>query len=250
MAEPLLAAQGLHKRFGGVVANAGIDFDLKPREVHAVIGPNGGGKTTFLAQLSGEITPDAGHVFLAGEDVTGLSVPQRVRRGLARSYQVTSVFPGFTILENVGFGVRARQGTAGRMWRSGAFTAEETEVANAILRRAGLLGRSGVDVAALSHGEHRQLEIAIALSTQPKVLLLDEPLAGLGVDESRRMVDLIGALAGPHAIVLVEHDMDAVFALADRITVLVEGKVIASATPEEIREDPLVRQAYLGESAP
>lgn len=247
LAEPLLVARGLTKRYGGLVANAGIDFDLRPREVHAVIGPNGGGKTTLLGQLMGEIEPDAGTIALTGADITALAVPERVLRGLARSYQVTSVFPGFTVLENVAFGLRARRRTTSRFWRAARTGGELGEAAAAILRRVGLSGRSGVDAAVLSHGEQRQLEIAIALSTTPKVLLLDEPLAGLGVDEGRRMVDLIASIAGPIAIVLVEHDMDAVFALADRITVLVDGAVIASAAPDAIREDPLVRTAYLGE---
>ncbi len=249
MADPLLVARGLAKRFGGIIANAGIDLDLMPRELHAVIGPNGGGKTTLLGQLTGEVTPDAGSVTLVGRDVTHLSVPERVALGLARSYQITSVFPGFSVLENVAFGMRARNGTASRMWRSAAIAGEFADAAAAILRRVGLSGRSGVDAAALSHGEHRQLEIAIVLSSAPKVLLLDEPLAGLGVDESRRMVDLIASLSGPLAIVLVEHDMDAVFALADRITVLVDGKGIASGTPEAIRDDAAVRTAYLGEGS-
>jgi branched-chain amino acid transport system ATP-binding protein len=249
VAAPVLVGRGLHKRFGGVVANAGIDFELRPREVHAVIGPNGGGKTTLLGQLMGEIPPDLGSVAFAGGDITGLTVPERVMRGLARSYQVTSVFPGFTVLENVAFGMRARRRISSRFWRLASTGGELGEAAAAILRRVGLSGRSGVDAAVLSHGEQRQLEIAIALSTNPKVLLLDEPLAGLGLDEGRRMVDLIAGLAGPIAVVLVEHDMDAVFALADRVTVLVDGAVIATGTPTAIRDDRLVRAAYLGESA-
>ena len=249
LAEPLLTARGLKKSFCGVVANASIDFDLRPREVHAVIGPNGGGKTTLLGQLMGEILPDAGSVRLGGIDVTAMSVPERVMRGLARSYQVTSVFPGFTVLENVAFGLRARRRISSRLWRSASTGGELGEAAAAILRRVGLSGRSGVDAAVLSHGEHRQLEIAIALSTSPKVLLLDEPLAGLGVDEGRRMVELIADIRGPVAIVLVEHDMEAVFALADRVTVLVDGAAIASGAPDSIRDDRLVKAAYLGEDA-
>ena len=250
MAEPLLEARSVSKHFGGVAANVGIDFALHARQLHAVIGPNGGGKTTFLSQLFGEIAPDSGQVLLNGKDVTRSPVPERVKRGLARSYQVTSVFPGFSVLENVAFGIRARTDTASRLWRSAGLNVAEGDVAAALLRRVGLSGRSGADAASLSHGEQRQLEVALALSTTPKVLLLDEPLAGLGLDESRRMVDLISTLAGPLAIVLVEHDMDAVFALADRVTVLVEGRVVASAAPAEIRDDPLVQRAYLGEGHP
>lgn len=250
MADALLEARALSKRFGGVAANTGIDFTLLPREVHAVIGPNGAGKTTFLSCLFGEVTPDAGQVLLNGTDVTRMSVPERVRHGLARSYQVTSVFPGFSVLENLAFGIRARTGTASRLWRKAVLDAREMDLAAAMLRRVGLSGRSGAEVASLSHGEHRQLEVALALSTTPRVLLLDEPLAGLGIDESRRMVDLLSTLPGQVSIVLVEHDMDAVFALADRITVLVEGRVIASAPPADVRDDPLVQRAYLGEGQP
>ena len=249
MTDPLLAATGLHKRFGSVVANAGIDFELRPREVHAVIGPNGGGKTTLLGLLTGELRPESGTVRICGQDCTYLSVAKRARLGLAKSYQISSVFPGFTVLENLAFGLRARNGTSSRFWRPAGLDGDAGDAAAAILRRVGLAGRSSIDAADLSHGEHRQLEIAIALSTGPKVLLLDEPLAGLGPDESRRMIELIAGLAGPPApiaIVLVEHDMDAVFALSDRVTVLAEGAVVARGTPREIRDDAKVRESYLG----
>lgn len=250
MTDAALQARAVSKRFDGIAANVAVDFDLNAGEVHAIIGPNGAGKTTFLSALAGEVTPDSGRILLNGSDVTHLGVPQRVRRGLARSYQVTSVFPGFSVLENLAFGIRARTGTASRLWRKAVLDADELDVASALLRRVGLVGRSGADAGGLSHGEQRQLEVALALSTTPKVLLLDEPLAGLGIEESRRMVDLISTLPTTLSVVLVEHDMDAVFALADRITVLVEGHVVASASPADVRDNPLVQRAYLGEGHP
>ncbi|HEY7457891.1 MAG TPA: ABC transporter ATP-binding protein [Xanthobacteraceae bacterium] len=247
MADALLAIEGLTKRFGGVVASDGIALDVRPGELHAVIGPNGAGKTTLIGELTGEVTPDAGRIYFDGADVTGLPVYTRSALGLARSFQVTSLFLNFTALDNVALAVQAQAGHSFRFWRKARDERALREPARAALDRVGLGNRAEVVAASLSHGEQRQLEIAMALANKPRLLLLDEPMAGLGADESARMVKLLRELKREFPILLVEHDMEAVFALADRITVLVYGRVIASDLPARVRANEEVRQAYLGE---
>jgi branched-chain amino acid transport system ATP-binding protein len=245
--EPLLKVGGLIKRFGGIVASDNIFLDVEDRELHAIIGPNGAGKTTLIGQLTGEIMPNAGRVEFCGIDITTLPVYRRSAIGLARSFQITSLFPDFTALDNVALAVQAHAGHSFHFWRSARYDPQLRQPARAALARVGLGERADALVASMSHGEHRQLELAMALATMPRLLLLDEPMAGLGPDESGRMVRMLRELKQELSILLIEHDMEAVFALADRISVLVYGRVIASGTPAEIRADPAVRQAYLGE---
>src|SRR4051812_7126007 len=247
MAEPLLQVEGLSKRFGGIRASDAITLDVKPGELHAVIGPNGAGKTTLIAQLSGQIAPDAGTVRFAGEDITSLAMFRRSALGLARSFQITSLFLELSALDNVALAVQAHAGHSFRFWRNASKENELREPARAALARVGLGARADWPASKLSHGEHRQLELAMALAGKPRVLLLDEPMAGMGPEESARMVTLLRELKRELAILLIEHDMEAVFALADRITVLVYGRVIASGSPADIRANAEVRQAYLGE---
>jgi branched-chain amino acid transport system ATP-binding protein len=247
VAESLLQIDGLTKRFGGVVASDNITLDVPRGELHAIIGPNGAGKTTLIGQLTGELTPDAGSIRFDGADITGLQVYQRSQLGLARSFQITSLFLDFTALDNVALAVQAHAGHSFRFWRNARSEPELREPARAALERVGLAGRAEALVANLSHGEHRQLEIAMALATRPRMLLLDEPMAGMGPDESARMVRTLRELKQELTILLIEHDMEAVFALADRITVLVYGRVIASDTPQAVRANTEVRDAYLGE---
>jgi len=243
----MLQIVDLSRRFGGIVASDRISFAIPEGELHAVIGPNGAGKTTLIGQLTGEIVPDAGRVLFAGHDITGLRVYRRSALGLARSFQITSLFRDFTTLDNVALAVQAHAGHSFRLWRDARHDPRLRDPARDVLRRAGLADRAEVMVSELSHGEQRQLEIAMALATRPRMLLLDEPMAGIGPEESARMVATLRELKRELTILLVEHDMEAVFALADRITVLVYGRVIASGLPEEIRADPEVRKAYLGE---
>ena len=247
MAETLLQIEGLTKRFGGVVPADAISLDIAPGEVHAVIGPNGAGKTTLIGLLSGELSPQRGRIRFAGADITWLPVYRRSRLGLARSFQMTSLFRGFTALDNVALAVQAHRGHSFRFWRDARAEDELREPARAALARVGLAERAGTHIERLSHGELRQLEIAMALATSPRLLLLDEPMAGLGRDESAQMVRMLRQLKGSMTILLVEHDMEAVFALADRLTVLVYGRIIASGDPQTIRSDAVVREAYLGE---
>jgi len=247
VAEPLLSVRGLRKRFGGLVATDGVDLDVAEGETLAVIGPNGAGKTTLIAQLSGDLAPDAGTIRFAGEDVTALPAPARSRRGFARSFQITSIFREFSALDNVALAVQAHAGHSFHFWRRAREERALREPARAVLAQVGLATRADVEAGALAHGEQRQLEIAMALATRPRLLLLDEPVAGMGTDESQRMVALLRTLRGRHTIVLVEHDMDVVFALADRISVMVYGRVIATGAPEAIRGNAEVRRAYLGE---
>jgi branched-chain amino acid transport system ATP-binding protein len=247
VADALLKIEGLTKRFGGVIASDNVVLDVLKGELHAIIGPNGAGKTTLIGQLAGEIVPDAGRIHFAGRDITALPVHGRSLMGLARSFQITSLFPQFTAIENVALAVQAHAGHSFRFWRDARTEAELREPARAALERVGLGHRANTMLASMSHGEHRQLELAIALASSPSMLLLDEPMAGLGADESARMVKTLRELKRELTILLIEHDMAAVFALADRITVLVYGRVIASGDPASIRANPEVRQAYLGE---
>jgi branched-chain amino acid transport system ATP-binding protein len=247
VADALLEIEDLSKRFGGVVASDAIALAVPQGELHAIIGPNGAGKTTLIGQLAGEIAPDAGRIRFAGRDITGLPIFRRSQLGLARSFQITSLFLDFTVLDNVALAVQAHAGHSFRFWRDARSQSELRAPARAALSRVGLAERGDVIVSNLSHGEHRQLEIAMALATAPRMLLLDEPMAGMGPDESARMVKTLRELKRELTILLIEHDMEAVFALADRITVLVYGRIIASGTPEAIRANAEVRQAYLGE---
>jgi len=243
----LLEVSGLVKRFGGLTATDGVDLTVEVGEVHAVIGPNGAGKTTLINQLSGELVPDAGTIRLAGRDVTAEPVFRRALAGVGRSYQITSVFPEFSVLINVVLAAQAHAGHSFSFWRPVAGEAELLTRAREALAQVGLASRADTPVAALAHGERRQLEMAMTLATHPKLLLLDEPMAGMSLAESERLVRLLASLKGRYGILLVEHDMDAVFKLADRITVLVYGRVIASGPPAAIRANPEVRAAYLGE---
>ena len=247
MAEPMLQIEDLSRRFGGIIASDQITFSIPEGELHAVIGPNGAGKTTLIGQLTGEIIPDGGRILFAGREITALPVYRRSALGLARSFQITSLFRDFTALDNAALAVQAHAGSSFRLWRNARRDPRLSEPARDALERVGLLDRQDIMVSELSHGEQRQLEIAMALATRPRMLLLDEPMAGMGPEESARMVSTLQVLKRTFTILLVEHDMEAVFALADRITVLVYGRVIASGTPGEIRADPEVRKAYLGE---
>ena len=243
-----LIAHGLSKSFGGLQAATDLSVSARRGEIHAVIGPNGAGKTTFVHMLSGFLRPDSGKIEFRGHDITDLSPAARVRRGLARSFQITSVFREFTVLENVLLPVQSRQGHSFRFWRPVLNDPTLLEPARALLEEVGLGDRAETVAGHLAHGEQRQLEIAIALATRPSFLLLDEPMAGMGPDENRALIDFLGELKTDHGMLLVEHDLDAVFALADRITVLVYGRVVASGSPDEIRKDAQVRNAYLGET--
>jgi branched-chain amino acid transport system ATP-binding protein len=247
MTAPLLRVEKLVKRFGALVVTDELSLDVRAGEMHAVIGPNGAGKTTFIHQLSGSLSSQAGRILFDDADITHLDMPQRVRRGLARSFQITSILPGQTVLANVALAVQARSGTSFRFMRAVDSEASLNDAAATILDRVGLGARMGVRAGSLSHGEKRLLEIAIAIATAPRLLLLDEPLAGLGQEEAQVCIKLLAALKREFSIVLVEHDMDAVFQLADRISVLVAGRVIATGTPDEIRANAAVRQAYLGD---
>jgi branched-chain amino acid transport system ATP-binding protein len=247
MTEPILRTLGLTKRFGGLVATDRLDLDVLRGEVHAVIGPNGAGKTTLVSQLIGELAPDAGRVEFDGRDITRLPSWRRALLGVSRSYQITSIFPEFSALENVALAAQAHDGHSFGSWRPAILEKRLTDPAVAALDEVGLSNKATALASALAHGERRQLEIAMALVSKPKLLLLDEPMAGMGRRESEFMVRLLGALKGRYTMLLVEHDMDAVFALADRITVLVYGRQIACAAPQDIRSSVEVRRAYLGE---
>jgi branched-chain amino acid transport system ATP-binding protein len=246
--EMLLQIEGLNKRFGGVIASDNVTLDIPEGELHAVIGPNGAGKTTLIGQLAGELAPDAGRIIFAGTDITALPVWRRSLLGLARSFQVTSLFPDFTALDNAALAAQAHAGHSFRFWKAARRERELREAAMTALDRVGMLDRAAARVFRLSHGEHRQIEIAMALATVPRLLLLDEPMAGLGPNESARMLALLQELKRQYTIVLIEHDMEAVFALADRLSVMVYGRVIATGAPDAIRANTQVRQAYLGEN--
>jgi branched-chain amino acid transport system ATP-binding protein len=249
MSKGILEVRDLVKSFGALRASDGIDLDVREGETHAIIGPNGAGKTTLMAQLAGEIRPDRGKVRFAGEDITALPASARARKGLARSFQITSIYPDFSAIENVMLAVQAQAGHSFRFWSPAREEPALRTPARAILEEVGLGSRSDARASNLAHGEQRALEIAMALACRPRLMLLDEPVAGMGAEETQRMIAFLSTLKGGKTIVLVEHDMDAVFSLADRISVLVYGRIIATGTPREIRANPEVRRAYLGEEA-
>ena len=247
MADPLLHVDRLVRRFGGILATDHVTLDVAQGELHAIIGPNGAGKTTLISQLTGHLAPHAGSISVAGRDITHLPAYRRCALGLARSFQITSLLLDFTAADNVALAAQAHQGHSFRFWADARKEKGLRDAAQAALQRVGLAERANVLVSKLSHGEQRELELAVALATKPQLLLLDEPMAGLGVTESARMVKLLQELRKEVTIVLVEHDMEAVFALADRITVLVYGRVIASGAPSDIRQNEEVKRAYLGD---
>ncbi|TFL14984.1 ABC transporter ATP-binding protein [Pusillimonas caeni] len=249
MSDYLLRTESLVKRFGGLLVTDSVSIDVRPGELHAIIGPNGAGKTTLINQLSGELAANSGSVLFAGENVTALGIHQRARRGLLRSYQITSIFEGFTVLENTVFAAMGAKEHAFRFWKPMLARQDLVDIARQALEVTSLEQLADTPAAELAYGQRRQLELAMALAAQPKVLLLDEPMAGMSAQESAGVVALLKRLKGSHTILLIEHDMDAVFALADRITVLVYGKAMFSGTPEEIRQHPEVKAVYLGDEA-
>ena len=241
-----MSVRGLTRRFGGLVAVSNVDIDLLVGEVHAVIGTNGAGKSTLINMLSGEIAASEGTIKLEGRDVTGMSQPQRAKHGIGRSYQRTNIFPKFTVLKNVRLAAQSRRQQPWRIFSQAMRQQWALDKARACIEEAGLSGKIDWVAGVLSHGEQRQLEIAMVLATDAQVMLLDEPLAGMGSDESARMVAVLKRLKPTRAILLVEHDMDAVFAVADTITVMVNGQVLESGTPAQIKSSVAVQQAYLG----
>ena len=249
MTEPLLSVQDLSKSYGALKVTQDVSLDVHEGQLHAIIGPNGAGKTTLISQLSGQLRPDSGRVVYAGQDITRLDMAGRVRLGLARSFQLTTLLPSFSVLENVALAVQAREGSSFRFLRPAASEQALNDQAMACLADVGLADRSRRLAGSLSHGEKRQLELAVALATQPRLLLLDEPLAGTGHEEAAHLVDMFGRLKNRVTMVLIEHDMDAVFALADIVSVLVYGQIVASGPPSDVRADVKVRAAYLGEEA-
>jgi len=250
MADVLLSVQSLAKRFGAVQASNDFSLDVAPGELHALIGPNGAGKTTALNQLSGELAPDSGQIYFDGRCITRLPVHRRAQLGLARSYQITSVFDHLTVQENLSLAIQAHNGHSFRFWRKAGDDPVMRRAILPALMRVGLEERADISASNLSHGEKRQLEVGMALAGHPKMLLLDEPYAGMGPGGAVELTKLFQRLKADFTILLVEHDMRAVFALADRITVLVYGQAIASGTPEAIRANPAVRKAYLGDDVP
>jgi branched-chain amino acid transport system ATP-binding protein len=243
----VLSVCGLVKRFGGLAATDNLDFSVRQGETHAVIGPNGAGKTTLINQLSGELFPDEGTIDFEGVNIARDPIQRRVRLGIARSYQITSVFPDFTALQNVMLAVQGQSGENFSFWRAAATDARLFGPARELLQRVGLEAFEDMSVSTMAHGARRQLELAMTLALRPKIMLLDEPMAGMSPHESEAMIALLSDIKRSCSIVLVEHDLDAVFALADRITVIVYGKRIACGTPGKIRADPNVRDAYLGD---
>ncbi|MEJ8474028.1 ABC transporter ATP-binding protein [Roseibium algae] len=244
---PILELKALNKAYGALQVTRDLSLAVMPGEIHAVIGPNGAGKTTLIGQISGETSSDSGQVVFGGKDVTGWCVASRARAGLGRTFQITAILPEFTVLENVALGVQAHQGHSFRFLRAAASDQKLNDKALQILGDVGLAERAALRAGSLSHGEKRMLELALALAVEPKLLLLDEPMAGTGPDETARLIGILKSLKSRCPMLLVEHDMGAVFQLADRISVLVYGEIVASGMPEEIRADPKVRQAYLGE---
>ena len=249
MSEPVLRLNAIEKSFGALKVTDNLSLEVLEGETHAIIGPNGAGKTTLIDQIAGALVPDAGRIHFDGRDVTELPMPARARLGLARTFQITHVLPSFTVLENVALAVQARSGSSFRFWRSAAAEAALNRAGMEALGTLGVAQQAAMRAGALSHGEKRRLEIAIALAQAPRLLLLDEPMAGAGADETRRLVATLKGLRRGLSIVLVEHDMQAVFALADRVSVLVEGRIIATGTPQVVRKDAAVRAAYLGDAA-
>jgi len=249
MADPVLAVRHLRKSFGALKATDDVSLDLRSGEIHALIGPNGAGKTTLIHQISGSLKPDSGDITFLGQPVTQLGLARRARLGLGRSFQISSLAPEFSALRNVMLAVQARQGSSFRFFRSVLSDTSLTTPAMEALARVGLVDRARIAASELSHGERRKLEIAIALALGSKAFLFDEPMAGMGPEGSKELTTFLDRLRAEAPILLVEHDMDAVFALADRISVLVYGRIIATGTVDEIRRDPEVRRAYLGEHA-
>ena len=243
----LLEIRGLRKSYGALKVTDDLHLCVRENELHAIIGPNGAGKSTLIAQLSGQVPSDGGSVRFAGAEMAGLPMHRRVRAGMSRSFQITSILPGFTALENVALAVQARAGSSFRFLAPVAQEGALNDAALAALARVGIEARAHIGAARLSHGEKRQLELAIALATRPRLLLLDEPLAGTSGTEAARLIGVMRSLKGQVTLVLIEHDMQAVFALADRISVLVHGRIIATGSPSDIRGDAQVRAAYLGE---
>jgi len=243
----VLQLRDVSKRFGGVVATDKVTLDVAQGEVHALIGPNGAGKTTLIGQISGSLGVDSGTIRFLDADVTRLKQHERVKAGLARSYQITSIFKRFSVLDNLALAVQARSGSSFSFWHPVAKEAGLFDEARTIADQMGLSEKTGALAATLAHGEQRALEVGLALATRPQLVLLDEPMAGMGPEESQRMIALIGRIRSNVTVLLVEHDMDAVFRLADRLTVLVNGRVIASGKPDHIRSHPEVRRAYLGD---
>ncbi len=249
MSEPVLSTHGLRKSFGALLATDDVSIDLRPGEIHAVIGPNGAGKSTLIAQICGGLSSDAGRVALMGRDVTSLGTEERARAGLGRTFQISALAMEDTVLENVLLGAISATGQVWRVFRSVERDRSLAARARAALERVGLVDVMNVRCADLSHGQRRQLEVAVALTLEPKAFVMDEPMAGLGTEGSMKMTNFLDELRSEAPILLVEHDMDAVFALADRVSVLVYGRVIASGSVQEIRTSSEVREAYLGESA-
>jgi len=247
MSDTLLSVSALHKHFGGIFATEDVNLGVERGTIHAIIGPNGAGKTTLIAQLSGQLRPDSGDIVFGGERINAYSMAHRARLGLARSFQITSLVLPMTLLENVMLAVQGTRGHSFRFWAPAAADAELRDAAMASLEQVGLGDRADRVAANVSHGEQRQLEVAMALAMRPRMLLLDEPMAGMGKEEGAQMVDILNRLKGDKTILLVEHDMDAVFSLADRLSVLVNGHIIATDTVEAIRNNAEVQQAYLGD---
>jgi branched-chain amino acid transport system ATP-binding protein len=249
MSTTLLQLQNLTKNYGALRVTDDVSFTVEPGELHAIIGPNGAGKTTLIHQISGHARPDSGQILFDDHDITDLSMAARAQRGLVRSFQITSILPRFSALENVALAAQARAGSSFRFLGNAAEEPELNDIAMGLLTRFGLGARAHIPAGQMSHGEKRQLEIAIALAAKPKLLLLDEPLAGTSHDESQRLINILQELRKELPIILIEHDMDAVFALADRVSVLVYGRIIACGSPQNIRDNAEVRAAYLGEEA-
>ena len=243
----MLSLTNLSKRFGGVVAVDGASLEVAAGEIHALIGPNGAGKTTLIGLIAGAIATDSGEISFLENDVTRLQPHQRVRAGLARSYQITSIFRRFSVLDNLALAVQARSGSSFSFWKPVAAERALFDEARAIAGQIGLGQKAEVAATRLSHGEQRALEVGLALATRPKLVLLDEPMAGMGPEESRRMIELIGRIRAEVTVLLVEHDMDAVFRLADRISVMVNGRLVATGAPQEIKANEEVKRAYLGD---